>query len=130
MSGGRNTRRAGFLVVGLMVSLFLAGVVSAFAVDTPDGLEYTALKGCVLNEDHEPVEGVCMAQAEEDHPLADSLLADYGWRGVDNDLVANGLAGVVGVLLTFAVGGGLFWLLRRRRPAATDAPAGTGQAAE
>ena len=35
--------------------------------------------------------------------------------GIDNSFLSTGLSGVVGVLLTFAIGGGLFWLLRRRR---------------
>jgi hypothetical protein len=56
----------------------------------------------------------CMAQPEGDHQLADSPLADYGIRGIDNEYLSTGLAGVLGVLITFGVGGGLFWLARRR----------------
>jgi cobalt/nickel transport protein len=57
-----------------------------------------------------------MAQKEAEHQLADSPLADYGIRGIDNEYLSTGLAGVAGVLITFAVGGGLFWLARRREP--------------
>jgi cobalt/nickel transport protein len=110
-------KRMGFVLAGLAVSLLLAGVVSTFAADTPDGLEYTARQGCTLDEEYEPVDGECIARAEEEHSFAGGLLADYGWRGVDNDALATGLSGVVGVLVTFAVGGGLFWLVRRRPPA-------------
>jgi cobalt/nickel transport protein len=110
-------KRIGFLMAGLAVSLLLAGVVSTVAADTPDGLEYTARQGCVLDEDHEPVAGECIAQAEEEHAFAGGLLADYGWRGLGNESVGTGMAGVVGVLVTFTVGGGLFWLLRQRAAA-------------
>jgi len=110
-----------FLVGGLVVSLLLAGVVSIFASGSPDGLEHAALEGCTLDENGEIVDGSCMAQAERDHDLADSVFADYGVRGIDNEALGTGLAGLLGVLITFVVGGGLFWLVRRR-----DAAAGAG----
>jgi cobalt/nickel transport protein len=121
-------KRVGFLLVGLAVSLLLAGVVSTFAADTPDGLEYTARQGCSLDEEFEPVAGECIARAEEEHSFAGSLLADYGWRGIDSPL-GTGLSGVVGVLVTFAAGGGLFWLLRQRAAARSgQAPASASRA--
>jgi cobalt/nickel transport protein len=81
------------------------------------------------------VEGSCPAQATREHELADSPLAGYGFRGIGNEPLATGLAGVVGVLVTFAAGGGLFWLVRRSRPAADAAgprpgPPGPGSAPE
>jgi cobalt/nickel transport protein len=118
-----------FLIAGLFVALLLAGVVSGFASGSPDGLDYAAREGCTFNADDEITGGTCMLQREQDHQLADSPLADYGIKGIDNELLSTGLSGVAGVLLTFAIGGGLFWLLRRRSPgapadgAATDAPA-------
>jgi cobalt/nickel transport protein len=122
-------RRYGwFLAAGLLVCLVLAGVVSAFASSSPDGLEHAALQGCTLDEDGEIVGGTCMAQAERDHDLADSVFADYGVRGLDNEALGTGLAGLVGVLLTFAVGGGLFWLIRRRGAPTAVAGRGDGDA--
>ena len=42
-------------------------------------------------------------------------LSDYGVKGVDNSFLSTGLSGVVGVLLTLAIGFGLFALLRSRK---------------
>ena len=111
------TRRLGwFLAAGLLVSLLLAGVAANFASDSPDGLDHAAREGCTFNADDEITGGTCMLQQEREHQLGDSPLADYGIRGIDNEYLATGLSGVLGVALTFAVGGGLFWLVRRRRP--------------
>jgi cobalt/nickel transport protein len=107
-----------FLVAGLFVALLLAGVVSSLASGSPDGLDYAAREGCTFNADDEITGGTCMAQQEGDHQLADSPLADYGIKGIDNEYLSTALAGVSGVLLTFAIGGGLFWVLRRRKPVA------------
>lgn len=122
-----------FVLGGLLVALLLAGVVSNYASAHPDGLDSSLLKGCTVNADDEITGGSCPAQQAKDHELADSPLADYGVRGVGNDFLSTGLSGVLGVLLTFALGGGLFWLARRRGPATgptsgpTDGPA-TGPA--
>jgi cobalt/nickel transport protein len=105
-----------FLVAGLLVALLLAGVVSSFASSSPDGLDRTALDGCTVDASGEITGGTCMAQKEQEHQLGGSPLAGYGIRGIDNGYLATGLSGVLGVALTFAVGGGLFWLVRRRRP--------------
>ncbi|MEV0427144.1 PDGLE domain-containing protein [Micromonospora sp. NPDC050495] len=113
-----------FLLGGLLVALLLAGVVSNYASAHPDGLDSSLLKGCTVDADGEITGGSCPAQQARAHELADSPLADYGVRGVRDGFLSTGLSGVLGVLLTFALGGGLFWLARRRGPA-TD-PAGVG----
>ena len=111
------TRRLGwFLAGGLLVALLLAGVVSNFASSSPDGLDATAREGCTFDSHGEITGGTCMLQREQDHQLADSPLAGYGIRGIDNPYLATGLSGVLGVAFAFAVGGGVFWLVRRRRP--------------
>ncbi|MFY1668741.1 PDGLE domain-containing protein [Plantactinospora sp. WMMB334] len=116
----RKTKRTGiFILGGLLVALILAGVVSNFASAHPDGLDSSLREGCTFDADDNITGGSCPAQESRDHELADSPLADYGIRGVDNSYLSTGLAGVLGVLITFAVGGGLFWLARRR---GTDAP--------
>jgi cobalt/nickel transport protein len=119
-----------FLAAGLLVALMLAGVVSRFASGSPDGLDATARAGCTFDAAGEITGGTCMLQQERGHQLAGSPLADYGIRGIGNASVSTGLAGVAGVLITFAVSGGLFWLARRRpsrpgaeRPASRRAPA-------
>ncbi|GIE78354.1 hypothetical protein Aph02nite_43040 [Actinoplanes philippinensis] len=120
-----------FLIAGLFVALLLAGVVSRFASGSPDGLDYAAREGCTFDADGDITGGTCMAQQEQEHQLGDSPLADYGIKGIDNETLSTGLSGVAGVLLTFAIGGGLFWLIRRRTPgqpsagSPSDSPAGS-----
>jgi PDGLE domain len=91
-----------FIIGGLVVALALAGIVSSFASSSPDGLNKVAGD-----------QG--FADTEQDHPLGDSPLEGYGVQGVENDRLSTGLAGVIGVVLTFLVGLGLFALVRRRR---------------
>ncbi|MEU6020640.1 PDGLE domain-containing protein [Micromonospora sp. NPDC047134] len=103
----------GFLVGGLLVALLLAGVVSNFASPHPDGLDSSLREGCTFDAEGEITGGSCPAQQEKDHEIGGPL-ADYGIAGIDNDFLSTGLSGVLGVLLTFAVAGGVFWLARRR----------------
>jgi len=103
------TRRSitGFVLAGLAVALLLALGVSHFASSEPDGLERVALD-----------QG--FAGSATEHGTAGSPLADYAVSGVQNSWLATGLAGVIGVLLCFALGAGLVLAIRwtRRRPAA------------
>ncbi|MGW4461339.1 PDGLE domain-containing protein [Micromonospora sp. NPDC004704] len=122
-------RNWAFLVGGLLVALLLAGVVSNFASSHPDGLDSSLREGCTFDADDNITGGSCPAQQTKDHELADSPLADYGVQGVRNSYLSTGLSGVAGVLITFALGGGLFWLTRRRGTA-TSGPAGTGDTAD
>jgi cobalt/nickel transport protein len=111
-----SKRLGWFLAGGLLVALLLAGVVSSFASGSPDGLDATAREGCTFSADGEITGGTCMLREEQEHQLADSPLADYGIKGINNEYVSTGVSGVLGVLVTFAVGGGVFWLVRRRTP--------------
>lgn len=98
-----------FLLVGVLVTLLLAGIVSFYASGEPDGLEKVAAdKGINARED--------------DHALKDSPLADYGVKGIDNARLSGGLAGVIGVGVTLLAGGGLFWSIRRRSTADQRSP--------
>ncbi|GAB1640654.1 PDGLE domain-containing protein [Krasilnikovia sp. MM14-A1259] len=110
-----SKRLGWFLAGGLLVALLLAGVVSNFASSSPDGLDATALRGCTVDAAGRITGGTCMAQREQSHQAAGSPLAGYGIRGVGNTYLSTGLSGAAGVLVTFALGGGLFWLARRRR---------------
>ncbi|MFF5177751.1 PDGLE domain-containing protein [Micromonospora sp. NPDC000316] len=114
-----------FLAGGLLVALLLAGVVSNYASSHPDGLDSSLLKGCTVDADDNIVGGSCPAQQAREHELGDSPLADYGVRGVENSFVSTGLSGVLGVLVTFAIGAGGFWLLRRRGTTPADGDATT-----
>jgi cobalt/nickel transport protein len=111
-------RKRTFIVAGLIVAFLLAGIVSNFASSSPDGLDSAALRGCTTDADGEITGGTCMAQREQEHQLGGGPLADYGIHGIDNPYLATGLAGVLGVAITFVVGGALFWLVRRRKPVA------------
>lgn len=89
------------VVLGVVVSLLLAGVLSWYASRSPDGLERVAQD-----------QGI--SQTTDRHRAADSPVADYGTKGVDDERLSGGLAGVVGVVATGVVMGGLVLLLRRR----------------
>ena len=90
-----------FLAAGLLVSLFLAGVVSFYASSDPDGLEKVA-------------EDIGFIETAKDHTYADGALADYGVKGIDNERASVGLAGVIGVIGTAVVGGALFTFIARK----------------
>lgn len=106
-----------FIGVGLLVSLVLAGIVSNFASGSPDGLDSAALAGCTTDAEHEITGGECMAQAAKDHDLGGGPFADYATTGVGNEFLSTAISGVAGVAVVFAVGAGLFWLVKRRGPA-------------
>ncbi|MEV7804918.1 energy-coupling factor ABC transporter permease [Microbispora sp. NPDC088329] len=90
------------LVGGALVAVLLAGVVSFYASGDPDGLEKVAAdKG--------------MSAQEKPHAAEDGPLAGYAVKGVENQRLSGGLAGVAGVALTVAAGGGVFYVIRRRR---------------
>ncbi|MFD3542465.1 energy-coupling factor ABC transporter permease [Streptomyces sp. NPDC058662] len=110
----RSTKKV--WAVGLGAALVLAGFVSYYASASPDGLEKVA------------ADQGFDAKAE-DHAAADSPLADYGVKDVDDARLSGGLAGIIGVGATVAVGTGVFWTVRRRRAAeltatSTAPPAG------
>jgi hypothetical protein len=93
-----GTRR--LFVVGLIVAIGVAVIAAQFASSEPDGLEYVAEQ-----------EG--FAETAEDHTLADTPLADYGENLTESSWVNTAVAGLLGVLLTLALGYALFWLARR-----------------
>ena len=97
-----RTSRRGLWLTGLVASLLLAGFVSFYASSNPDGLEKVAA-------DH----GI--DQKAKEHASADSPLADYGVRDVDDARLSGGLAGVIGVGVTVVAGTGVFWAVRKRR---------------
>ena len=104
-----------FVVLGLLVALLLAGVVSAFASASPDGLDSVTRAGCTFNQADEIVSGSCLAQQARAHGLEDSPFAGYQTRGVAG-AASTGVSGIVGVLVTLGIAFGLATVLRRRGP--------------
>ncbi|MFB7029564.1 MULTISPECIES: energy-coupling factor ABC transporter permease [unclassified Streptomyces] len=94
---------------GVVTALVLAGFVSFYASASPDGLEKVAAD-----------KGIDAKAEEYEHATADSPLADYGVRGIAAERLSGGLAGVIGVGATLAVGTGVFLVVRRRRAAAPE----------
>ncbi len=115
-----RVRTRTLLIAGVLLALVLAGFVSYYASQSPDGLEkVSADKG--------------IDAKEQDHQLKDGPLADYSVKGVHNERLSGGLAGVIGVGATLLVGTGVFWLVRKRSPGTdpagartADSGAGTG----
>ena len=99
------------VVGGLLVALGLAFFVSRFASSSPDGLNKVAID-----------QGFDGTQA--DHATDDSPLAGYGVEGVENESLSKGLAGIIGVAITFGIGMIVFGLLVRFRSKEPDATTG------
>jgi hypothetical protein len=90
----------GFLSVGLTVALAIGVFASPFASSAPDGMSRVAIdEGFDHTEDVSPVEDP-------------SPVGGYALNGVTNERVATGLAGGIGVVVTFALGVALFGGLR------------------
>ncbi|HEU4526376.1 MAG TPA: PDGLE domain-containing protein [Actinomycetota bacterium] len=96
-----------FIAGGLIVALGLAFFVSPLASSSPDGLERVAID-----------QG--FAGTADEHAAADGPLADYGVKGVEDEGLSTGIAGVIGVAVTFGLGMILFGLLRAARARRTE----------
>lgn len=95
----KDTKR--IFLIGLLVTLVVAVIFAQFASSSPDGLEHVAdQQGFAANA--------------TDHGLSDSPLADYGDNLTGNSGVNTAVAGAAGVLITLALGYGVFWLAARR----------------
>ncbi|MGO4425074.1 PDGLE domain-containing protein, partial [Streptomyces sp. MCAF7] len=105
----RSARRV--WAIGVAAALLCAGVVSFYASASPDGLEKVAHDNGIDKK-------------TEDHASKDSPLADYGVKDISDARLSGGLAGVIGVGATLAVGSGLFIVVRRRAKKAAVTPVG------
>lgn len=85
-----STRR--FFAVVLLVVFLIAGVASYYASSHPDGLNFVAEKTGFLDK-------------EKKSPASDSPLAGYSTKGIDNDRLSGGVAGVAGCLLVLGLAG-------------------------
>lgn len=109
-----TARTKTFWIVFAAVTLLIAGGVSYLASSHPDGLDSATLQGCEVVEvdGAEELTGSCIAQHATPHTLEASPLADYSIGG---DSALSGVAGVVGVIVTLSLAGGLFHLIARRK---------------
>ncbi len=88
--------------IGLAVAFALVFFVSPEASSKPDGLNKVAIdKG--------------FSHHEETHALDNSPTAGYAVKGIDNERLSTGVAGIIGVAVVFTVSFGLFALVRRGR---------------
>jgi hypothetical protein len=106
--------RRSLVLVGLLVALVLAGGVSYWASSAPDGLNKVAAD-----------QG--FDKGAKDHHLDDSPFAGYETNGAGDGALSGGLAGVVGVGVTFLLVGGVVWGVRRRSAASGRAGADTDE---
>jgi F0F1-type ATP synthase assembly protein I len=98
-----------FVISGLLVAVALAFFVSPWADSDPDGLERAAIKSG-------------FAEDARDHDLAGGPVADYSVKGIDNDRIATGAAGLIGVLAVFGMGVAIFSVIGKRSASKEDAP--------
>lgn len=104
-----SKRTTTVVAAGMTIALLLGGVVSYFASGSPDGLNKVAAERGFDN-------------TETAHDLADSPLAGYETRGVDDGFWTGSLAGVAGVGVCFLVAGGVAFVVRRRGADSERAP--------
>ncbi|MBL0289536.1 MAG: energy-coupling factor ABC transporter permease [Betaproteobacteria bacterium] len=113
---GPGWRRRG-VAAALVLALLAAGVLSQFASDAPDGLEWSIARVAGHAEAAVPATATHAALAALQASTA--LLPDYGFaRAADAPPDARGtsVAGLVGGALTLVVALGLAWVVRRRGP--------------
>lgn len=108
MTSRRRTGVWAFVATGLVVAVALAFLVGPRASSEPDGLEKVAIE--------QGFDGRARRSATADGPTA-----GYSVDGVDDQRLGTGLAGLLGVGVTFVVGAGLVLAARRmaQRRAAT-----------
>jgi cobalt/nickel transport protein len=86
-----------FVFISLIISLILAIFISPLASPWPDGLEKVAEDKGFIKE------------ALEEGIWKFSPIPDYAFPGVGSEIVATALAGLIGTLITTAIG----WLIAR-----------------
>ncbi len=97
------------VVTGLLVALLVAGVASYWASSHPDGLQHVAQQAGFADK--------AKGSAADDSPLS-----GYKVKGVENDAVSRGLAGVLGAVVVLVIAGGLTYAVRRRGSTDLDEP--------
>lgn len=86
---------------GMMAIFLIAGVFSSFASGAPDGLERVAMNLDFFENESSLIES--------------GLMSDYSVVGVESSFLATGLAGVIGVCITWGAMVLLFKLTRKKK---------------
>jgi len=89
------------IIIGVIIALFLAGIISMFASSFPDGLEKVA-------------ENLGFLEKGEGEPTIKSPIPDYAIPGIKNEKLATSIAGIAGTLLVFGLGYGLAAILKHK----------------
>ncbi len=89
------------VIIGIIISLFLAGLISIFASPLPDGLEKVA-------------EDKGFLEKGEVEPPIKSPIPDYTFPGVKSEKLATSIAGVLGTLVVFGLGYGVSALIKHK----------------
>lgn len=79
-----------YWMIGLVITLFIAGFISLYASPDPDGLERVA-------EDHGFLE------KGEGQEVFESPMPDYSLPAVEDETLSASLAGVVGTVIIFVL---------------------------
>ncbi|MDP8952112.1 MAG: PDGLE domain-containing protein [Actinomycetota bacterium] len=95
-----------FVLVGLAISLLIAVIVSNFAAESPDALQRAIINSVCQDAATEEQAEECLAEQEGEPVLQIQPAPMFGYE-------VTWLSGLVGVILTFAVGAGIVLLLRR-----------------
>ena len=101
-SGRHRASTRALLVLGLLVSVVVAGLASFYASERPDGLEHVAAT-------------LGLGSTARDSAAAGSPLAGYAVAEVSDPRLSGGLAGLAGIVVVGLVMAALVLLLRRRR---------------
>ena len=102
-----------FVLVGLVISLLIAVIISNFAVESPDALQRAIINSSCQGAATEEQAEECLTEQEGDPVLQiqPKPLFDYE---------VTWLSGLVGVLMCFALGAGIVLLLRRPGGSSSD----------
>ena len=97
-----------------IAAVLVGGGLSLFASSNPDGLEWSIAN--VTGSEELESDGSVQASAAQ---IQDStaFLPDYGFADADESSAAGGTAtaGIVGVVCTFALAGGVAWIISRTK---------------
>lgn len=95
-----NSKR--LYIIGFVITLLIAGVFSFYASSSPDGLEKVAID-------------LGFIDTAKDSAVSDTALAEYGVKGVENERLSVGIAGIVGVFVTGLVMYAIVRLLGKKK---------------